>query len=268
MGRTWGELVLGSYMVQDPSSEFVDSSRPASEIHLDAGGKLDACQDRIEYRFRDVGLLQAALTHASGADHRQGSNERLEFLGDAILGAIVCEMLFRQYPEHQEGNLTKIKSVVVSRQSCAKISQSLGLREFLILGKGMATIDEVPSSVLADVFESLLAAIYLDGGSDAARGFIDRYLGPEIEAAASSALGGNYKSLLQQRVQRDFGSTPVYRLLEEQGPDHVKCFKVSAVVDGRQFEPAWGRTKKEAQQQAACHALSELDRGEKRSADK
>ncbi|MFO7904324.1 MAG: ribonuclease III, partial [Pirellulaceae bacterium] len=260
--------ILGSYMVQDPSSEFIDSNRLAAEVNFDADAKLDACQERIEYQFRDVGLLKAALTHASGADHPRASNERLEFLGDAILGAIVCEMLFHQYPEHQEGNLTKIKSVVVSRQSCAKISHSLGLREFLILGKGMATTHEVPSSVLADVFESLLAAIYLDGGNGAAWGFIERYLGPEIEAAASSALGGNYKSLLQQRVQRDFGSTPVYRLLEEQGPDHVKCFKVSAVVDGQPFEPAWGRTKKEAQQQAACHALSELDRREKRSTGK
>ena len=115
-------------------------------------------------RFRDKELLRAALTHASGAQHRLASNERLEFLGDAILGAVVCEMLFHQYPEYLEGDLTKIKSIVVSRQTCAKISEALGLEEFLILGKGMTTHPSVPPSLLSDVFESLMAAIYLDGG--------------------------------------------------------------------------------------------------------
>lgn len=252
-------------MVQDPASELPGSDRSPAETDVEAVAKLETCQERIKYRFHDTGLLQAALTHASGADHRQASNERLEFLGDAILGAIVCEMLFHQYPEHQEGNLTKIKSVAVSRQSCAKTSRALGLEECLILGKGMASNHDVPPSVLADVFESLLAAVYLDGGNQAAWRFIEQHLGSEIEAAADNALGGNYKSVLQQRVQRDFGSTPVYRLLDEQGPDHVKCFQVSAVVEGQQFEPAWGRTKKEAQQEAARLALSELDRRENAS---
>ena len=113
-----------------------------------------------------------------GAEHRLASNERLEFLGDAILGFVVCELLFRQFPQYLEGELTKIKSIVVSRQTCAKISEALGLQEFLILGKGMTTTPTVPPSVLADVFESLIAAIYLDGGHEAARQFINTYLGP------------------------------------------------------------------------------------------
>ena len=113
---------------------------------------------------RILSILESALTHASGADHRLASNERLEFLGDAILGHVVCELLFHQFPQFLEGDLTKIKSVVVSRQTCAKISEALGLQEFLILGKGMTTHPAVPPSVLADVFESLIAAIYLDGG--------------------------------------------------------------------------------------------------------
>ena len=245
-------------MVEQSSAESPESGRPMIELDLDSAEKLEACQKQIEYTFRDTQLLRAALTHASGEEHRLASNERLEFLGDAILGAVVCELLYHQYPDYLEGDLTKIKSVVVSRQSCAKISLAQGLHEFLIVGKGMAANREVPSSLLADVFESLLAAIYLDGGDKESRRFIEQYVGPEIEAAVAGELAGNYKSLLQQFAQREFGNTPIYQLLDEKGPDHAKCFKVSAVVGGRRFEAAWGRNKKEAEQRAACNALSEL----------
>ena len=180
--------------------------------------EIERCERRIGYAFQDKSLLAAALTHASGAQHRLASNERLEFLGDAILGAVVCELLYRQYPDYLEGDLTKIKSVVVSRQTCAKISEALGLQEFLILGKGMSSHPSVPPSLLADVFESLVAAIYLDGGDSAAREFIERYMEPEIELAAAGELGGNYKSLLQQLAQRETGTTPTYQLLDEKGP--------------------------------------------------
>lgn len=221
--------------------------------------ELERCERRIGYVFRKKGLLTAALTHASGAHHRLASNERLEFLGDAILGAVVCELLYVQYPDYLEGDLTKIKSVVVSRQTCAKISEALGLQEFLILGKGMTTHPAVPPSLLADVFESLVAAIYLDGGETASREFIQRYIGPEIELAAAGELGGNYKSLLQQLAQRETGSTPTYQLLDEKGPDHSKCFKISAQIGRQRYQAAWGRNKKEAEQRAARNALSELN---------
>lgn len=216
------------------------------------------CERRVGYTFRDRALLRAALTHASGAEHRLASNERLEFLGDAILGFVVCEMLFQQFPQYLEGEMTKVKSVVVSRQTCAKISEALGLQEFLILGKGMTTTPTVPPSVLADVFESLTAAIYLDGGHEAARQFLYTYMEPEVELAAAGELGVNYKSLLQQFAQREFGSTPTYHMLDEKGPDHSKCFKMVAQVSGQRYHPAWGRNKKEAEQRAACNALSEL----------
>jgi ribonuclease III len=216
------------------------------------------CEARIGYTFTNKPLLQAALTHASGALHRLKSNERLEFLGDAILGFIVCERLFHLYPEYLEGDLTKIKSVVVSRSTCAKISQELQLQEFLILGKGMTTHPRVPPSLLADVFESLIAAVYLDGGEAAVREFIHRLAGPEIEATASGEMGGNYKSLLQQMAQRDFGTTPTYSLMDEKGPDHSKCFKISAQVGSQRYQGAWGRNKKEAEQRAARNALCEI----------
>lgn len=217
-----------------------------------------ACQKRIGYVFSDKRLLQAALTHASGAQHRLASNERLEFLGDAILGAVVSEILYHRFPSSLEGELTHIKSIVVSRQTCARVSQSLGLEEFLILGKGLSTQGPVPESVLADVFESLVAAIYLDGGLEAARQFIQTHLGAEIEAAAEGALEANYKSLLQQLVQREMGVTPTYELLDERGPDHCKFFQIAAQIGSTQYPPAWGRTKKEAEQLAARNALQAL----------
>lgn len=219
---------------------------------------LEKLEKRIGYTFNDKNMLLAALTHASGAEHRLASNERLEFLGDAILGAVVCEMLYRQYPDYLEGDLTKIKSIVVSRQTCTKISQMLGMQEFLILGKGMTTHPSVPPSLLANVFESLIAAIYLDGSLEAARAFIVENVGSEIELAAGGESGYNYKSLLQQTAQREYGTTPTYQLLDEKGPDHSKCFKIAAQVGNARYQPAWGRNKKEAEQRAARNALSQL----------
>jgi len=216
------------------------------------------CQRVLDYSFRDPSYLRAALTHASGADHRLASNERLEFLGDAILGAIVCELLYRRFPEYLEGDLTRIKSVVVSRRTCAKISQRLGFQEFLTLGKGMGAQDQTPSSVLADVFESLVGAIFLDGGMDAARRFIARHIGPEIDDTVDGLGGINYKSNLQQMAQRQFGATPTYVLLDEKGPDHLKCFKIAALIGPRRYAPAWGPNKKDAEQRAAMNALSQL----------
>src|SRR3954470_18407467 len=176
---------------------------------------LEHCEEILDYTFRNPNYLRAALTHASGADHRLASNERLEFLGDAILGAIVCELLYREYPEFQEGDLTRIKSVVVSRRTCAKLSRNLGFDEFLILGKGMGSQDQTPASVLADVFESIVAAIYLDGGMEAAQRFIVEQIQPEIIETVGGQGGVNYKSTLQQTAQRQFGETPVYLLLDE-----------------------------------------------------
>lgn len=216
------------------------------------------CEQRIGYVFRDKQLLESALTHASGADHRLVSNERMEFLGDAILGMVVCEQLYHRFPDFLEGDLTRLKSVVVSRKTCAKISEELGVEEFLILGKGMTTSPSVPKSVLSDVFESLVAAIYLDGGQAAAAEFVVRHMGPEIDSVASGETGDNYKSLLQQFAQREHSITPTYHLMDEKGPDHSKCFQIMAQVGQQRFEPAWGRSKKEAEQQAAKNAIKNL----------
>lgn len=230
---------------------------PRTTDHDDAE-LLDGCQDVIGYRFRDPSLLREALTHASGANHRLVSNERMEFLGDAILGAVVCDLLFRRFPDSLEGELTRIKSVVVSRRTCAKISEELGIDEFLITGKGMGSYEQTPSSMMADLFESLIGAVYLDGGMEAAREFIVQHIGPEIDSVADGQGGANHKSHLQQVAQRQFGQTPSYLLLDEKGPDHSKCFKMAAKVGARCFAPAWGRNKKDAEQHAALNALCQI----------
>ena len=224
---------------------------------LESAIDLAECQRRIQYEFRDPALLVAAFTHASGAQHRLASNERLEFLGDAILGFIVCETLYQLFPDSLEGDLTRIKSVVVSRETCGRITKRLELIDFLIVGKGLA-LNPVPASGLSDLFESLVAAMYLDGGLEPVRALVARMLEPEIVKVASGEQGLNHKSLLQQLSQRDYGVTPTYEVVEEVGPDHSKNFSVSAQIGPQRYPPAWGRNKKEAEQRAASNALSEL----------
>ena len=219
---------------------------------------LDQCEDVLQYRFRDRVLLERCLTHASVARTRLDSNERLEFLGDAILGTIVCEMLYQQFPDYPEGELTRVKSVLVSRQTCAAVSERLGLQRFLRLGKGIGANDRIPSSILAGVIEALIAGVYLDGGLEAAREFVARIMDAEITRATELSHGKNFKSLLQQLSQKSFGETPVYRLLDEKGPDHSKCFKIAACIGAQTYAPAWGASKKEAEQRAACNALFEM----------
>ena len=216
------------------------------------------CENRIGYCFHDRALLLSALTHASGASSRLRSNERLEFLGDAILGMVVCETLFHKFENILEGELTRIKSVVVSRATCAELSRDLGLQKFLFLGKGMTNSPSVPQSLLADVVESLIAAIYLDGGMESARDFIGKHFEPRIDPVAKGNAGENFKSGLQHLAQREYTKTPTYFLVEESGPDHNKSFRVAARIGDMVFDPAWGRSKKEAEQNAAKLALAAL----------
>lgn len=219
---------------------------------------IEDASKQLGYKFRDEGLLIEALTHASSAGDRRQSNERLEFLGDAILGCVVCEFLFVTYPDLLEGDLTKIKSAVVSRKACAVISNNLQLREMLNLGKGMTSRPSLPSSIEAAVLESIIAAVYLDGGMELARRFILEQFKPLIEEVAACAHQENFKSVLQHFAQKRLPSPPIYVILDEKGPDHSKCFEICVEVDGRRFESAWANSKKEAEQRAALHALREL----------
>ena len=219
---------------------------------------LNQCQTALSYRFHDIELLAMCLTHASSARTRLHSNERLEFLGDSILGVVVCEALYHRFPESAEGELTRIKSIVVSRVTCAVMAARVRLEEFVLVGKGLDHGGHIPSSILAGTFEGLIAGIYLDGGLEAAREFLTPLITPEIENSAATLHEQNFKSLLQHIAQKRFGATPMYRLLDERGPDHSKVFHISVVVAGRVFPAAWGANKKEAEQSAAQHALEEL----------
>lgn len=242
----------------DPADVDPETSEP-TEASLEEERIREHVENIIQYRFRDRSLLQTCLTHASAARTRLESNERLEFLGDAILGAVVCEMLFEMFPESSEGELTRIKSVVVSRSTCARIVREMKLQDSLVLGKGIATSSHIPTSILATAFEAIIGGIYLDGGYEAAREYVRRVIADDVAGAAESAVGVNYKSLFQQRTQRIFGETPVYRVLDQRGPDHSKCFLVQAVVGDRNYIPAWGTSKKNAEQHAAHNALCQLD---------
>lgn len=227
---------------------------------MDNDEVFERAEQAIGYRFRNRSLLAAALTHASIAANRLESNERLEFLGDAILSVVVCQELYARFPDLLEGELTKIKSSVVSRKTCATVSRALGLPDLLFLGKGMCGRSRLPNSLAAAVLESLIAAICLDGGGmEEARRFILEHMGPQITEAAESEHKKNFKSQLQQYAQRIFNGTPLYEVLDEQGPDHSKCFQVCVSLHGRRFSPAWGTSKKEAEQWAAENALRELN---------
>ncbi len=215
-------------------------------------------EERIGYHFRDRSLLCTALTHASIADRRLVSNERLEFLGDSVLGLIACEHLFRWLPERLEGELTKIKSHVVSRQTCAEIARELQLDQCIVLGKGMGPRSTLPASVSAAVLESILGAIYLDGGLEAARNLVLRMIESRVEQASRSGHQFNYKSVVQQSMNSIGLAPPTYLVLDEKGPDHAKCFEVAVVSGDRRFPSCWGATKKAAEQLAALEALREL----------
>jgi len=219
---------------------------------------IERAEKILEYKFKDPSLLKESLTHASIASHRLKSNERMEFLGDAVLDVIVCEALYQKFPEYLEGDLTKVKSAVVSRRTCAEISIETGLVDLLIIGKGISSRASMPPSLAAAVYESIVAAIYLDGGFEVVKEYVLRTMTPKIEEIASNTHQQNYKAVLQQHAQKMLGAAPNYQLLDEKGPDHSKCFEVCVCVDGRRFTSAWGPNKKTAEQKAALLALEEL----------
>lgn len=212
------------------------------------------CEQRIGYVFGDKQLLRRCLTHSSSADTRLESNERLEFLGDAVLGMCVCEQLFHAFPHEREGQLTQMKSNLVSRLTCARVAQRLMLEDLILVGRGL---QRIPGSILSAAVESLIAGIYLDGGLEAARRFIASAFAEEFEQCGPQDLD-NYKSALQEFTQRELAITPEYVVVEEKGPDHAREFCVEARVGALVFDSAWGRSKKEAEQRAAELALNAL----------
>jgi len=212
-------------------------------------------EQTINYTFQNRDLLVCAFTHSSSVDNRLLSNERLEFLGDSILAVVICQSLYEQFPSYLEGDLTKIKSMLVSRRTCARVAKELGLHEHLKVGKGMVNSRSLSGSLAAGVLEAVIAVIYIDGGFEAARTFLLSCFAERIEQANREQTQDNFKSLLQQYAQQEFSVTPGYVLLDEKGPDHDKCFETQVVIRERHFPSAWGTNKKEAEQKAAFNAL-------------
>ncbi|MHC4841270.1 MAG: ribonuclease III [Planctomycetota bacterium] len=222
--------------------------------------RLNKAAEVLGYDFKNLETLRVALTHSSAKSDSHPSNERMEFLGDAVLGLIVSEMLFHKFPEFPEGELTRVKSVAVSRAMLAERIQELGVADLMYLGKGVRRDKSahLPTSILANLYEGLLCAVYEEGGLEAARGFIDRDLGPVIRRITSHQFQQNYKSALQHLVQARQERAPSYKVIDEVGPDHQKEFHVVVHVDGVTYGPGKGRNKKEAEQRAAKAALNVL----------
>jgi ribonuclease III len=268
---TVNELRIAVHAEQaEHAKRIIDSHRHESGPGrlVPFGSELEPLERRIGYRFRDRGLLEHALTHRSRV-HEDASggvfdNESMEFLGDSVLGFVIADMLFRQFPQHNEGQKSKLKASIVSATSLARLGEKIDLGAFLILGRGEEkTGGRLKHALIADCYEALIAAIYLDGGIEPARGFIERQFADLIEEArrtgAHAAFTEDYKSALQEWLQSHDRGLPSYRLAAEIGPAHRRRFDVEVVINGEPIARAEGKTKKEAAQAAAKQALEILD---------
>lgn len=231
------------------------SKVPLSPLQLN---DIARCEQLIGYEFTDKRLLASALTHASGALARLQSNERLEFLGDSVLGFVVCDFLYRRFPGALEGELTRMKSSLVSRQSCLIWAQLWDLQSVLQVGRGITQRGTLPQSILADMFEAIVGAVYLDGGIARTTQILEPLIQSELDQITARDNLLDAKSMLQQHCQKQGSGTPVYVVLEETGPDHEKSFLVAAQIGKQRYPASWGKTKKEAEQLAANDALKML----------
>ncbi len=258
-------------------ADLADEARRLIESHRESNlpgprvvplrDEFAALEARLGYRFRDRGLLEHALTHRSRAheDVTGGvvDNESLEFLGDAVLGLVVAEALYRQFPDLDEGQKSKIRASLVSATSLARLGEQLDLGPQLLLGRGEEkTGGRRKAALLADACEALIAALYLDGGLEVVREFFRRELWGPLELAGRhgglSALTGDYKSALQEVLQAAERGLPEYRTVAERGPDHDKTFEIELRIGDALSTTATGRSKKEAEQEAARRLLEQL----------
>ena len=250
----------------DEARRIIESHRTelASGRVVRLRDEFETLQQAVGYRFRDRGLLEQAMTHTSRANEDVSGgvrdNESLEFLGDAVLGFIIADLLFSEFPDRDEGAKSKIKASLVSTAALARLSERLGLGDHLLLGRGEEkTGGRRKQALLADAYEALIAAVYLDGGIEHVRAFVAREFATLLEDAGRLGGGGqDYKSALQELVQSRNDPLPEYRLVGTIGPDHRKLFQVEVAVNGEPLAEAMGSSKKEAEQEAARLALELL----------
>jgi ribonuclease-3 len=220
-------------------------------------------EDQLGYRFRDAALRETALTHTSWVNEAgptaRTDNERLEFLGDAVLALVVSDLLMRRLPDRAEGDLTRVRAALVSESGLARAASALDLGRWLLLGRGEErTGGRTRPSILANALEALMGAIYLDGGLAPAQTVAERVFGDSL-ADVEHHVRLDYKSRLQERAQAGWQTSPVYTVVAEGGPDHDKRFEVALSIAGREYARAIGRSKKEAEQAAAADALAVIE---------
>lgn len=218
-------------------------------------------ESRLDYSFQDRSLLSLAFIHRSFVNENKEvleHNERLEFLGDSVIGLLIAEYLYRYLPNTPEGELSYLRSRLVEASSCVTYIQKLDVGRFILLGKGEQMNDgRGRESILADLFEAVLGAIYLDGGITAARRFLFKNFSREVDAILKTPIC-NWKAQLQDYCQKKYHQPPIYRVLSETGPDHSKIFNISVVINNIEMGQGEGLSKKEAQQAAAENALTNL----------
>ena len=221
---------------------------------------MEKLQENIGYKFKNQELLKKALTHTSYAyEHNVESNEKLEFLGDSILEFISSIYLYKNYPKLKEGEMTKVRATVVCEKSLYKVAKKHNFSDFLYLGKSeRLSGGENRPAILADSVEAIIAAIYLDGGLEEARRFIEENLKDEIEIASKHVGQKDYKTVLQEKLQEHGEVKIVYTIINEKGPDHDKIFEAEVECNGKQLAVGTGKSKKQAEMQAAKKALESL----------
>jgi ribonuclease-3 len=218
-------------------------------------------EKRINYTFHEKSLLLQALTHKSYSNENKllYSNERLEFLGDAVLNLVISDYLIKRFPDSSEGDLSKLRAMIVNEDTLSRIAKGIGLGNDLLLGKGEdLTGGREKPSILSDAIEALISAIYLDGGVNEVSNFVKRFFDEEIKRYISKGISYDFKTDLQEYCQGRFGILPKYHVTKESGPDHKKVFEVRLFIKDEPYGTGIGRTKKEADQRAAREALEKL----------
>jgi ribonuclease-3 len=224
-------------------------------------------QQILAYTFNDINLLDNALIHRSFVNENPSlsckDNERLEFLGDAVIGLCISDILIKKFADYTEGQLSKMRADVVNEYSLADLARKLTMGEYLLLGKGEETSGgRTKTSILSNAFEAVAAAIYVDSGFEGVYTFLKTIFDPLIEEGTSSLIYRDYKTALQEICQFRFKETPKYSLIRETGPDHDKVFEISLTIGGTITTTGTGKSKKEAEQRAAQKALEELSRNQ------
>lgn len=234
----------------------------ASPISSERSKELTLFQRLIGVRFRRIDLLNLAFTHRSYANEFQGeidNNEKLEFLGDSILGLVVNEYLFITLPDKTEGDLSKIKSFVVSESSLETIAKRIKIDNFILIGRGEEySGGRSKKAIIADAMEALIGAYYLDSGFKKIVKFIHQHFIPEINKVLENKHKKDYKTLLQEYVQKKYKTYPKYSIMQKKGPDHDKTFWMSVIIKGKTYGPGQGKNKKEAEQHAAQIAYTTI----------